>query len=276
MDRSRYDYVAVGHLTCDLLTDDGEEIRQPGGTAFYSALQAARLGLRTLILTQGVPAQIEELLAPYRDELDLQVIAAAKTTTLCTAGVGAARRQRMLSWAGPIAELPAIDARIVHWAPIAKETPVSWEGKADLVGVTAQGLVREWPDGEIRLVALSGAVLPDRFDVAVISEHELYACDALFASAHACGACVAVTAGSAPTTLHIDGKVLKIAATNVPDVRDELGAGDVFAAALFVALAEGREPLAAASFANKAAAARIAGQGPAAIGTRAQIEAFVA
>jgi sugar/nucleoside kinase (ribokinase family) len=271
-----YDYVAVGHVTCDLLADSGEEIRQPGGTAFYSALQAARLGLRTLIVTQGVPAQLEELLAPYRDELELHVIAAAETTTLSTTGIGAARSQLVLSWAGPIAELPAIDTRILHWAPIAKETPVSWEGKAGFVGVTAQGLVRDWPDGEIQMMRLDRAVLPDRFDVAVISEHELYACDALFASAHACGACVAVTAGSAPATLHIDGQALKIPAAHVPHVRDELGAGDVFAAALFVALAEGAEPLAAATFANTAAAVRIAGQGPAAIGMRAQIEALMA
>ncbi|MGH2879076.1 MAG: PfkB family carbohydrate kinase [Solirubrobacteraceae bacterium] len=269
-----YDYVAVGHVTCDLLVDGGKGTRQPGGTAFYSALQAARLGLRTLILTQGVPAEVEELLAPYRDELDLHAIAAAKTTTLSTAGVGAGRSQRMLSWAGPMADLPAIDARILHWAPIAKETPVSWAGEAGFVGVTAQGLVRDWPDGEIQMVALDGAVLPDRFDVAVISEHELHACDALFATAHACGACVAVTAGSAATTLHTNGGTLKVPAAHVPDVRDELGAGDVFAAALFVALAEGREPVAAATFAHAASAVRIAGQGPGAIGTRARIEAL--
>lgn len=273
---SNYDYVAVGHVTCDVLADGGEGIRQSGGTAFYSALQAARLGLRTLVVTQGVPAQIEELLAPYRDELDLHVIAAAETTTLSTSGVGAARSQRVLSWAGPITKPPAIDTRILHWAPIAKETPVSWDGKAGFVGVTAQGLVREWPDGEIRTVKLDRSVLPDRFDVAVISEHELHACDALIASAQAFGACVAVTAGSAATTLHIDGEALRSPASHVPDVRDELGAGDVFAAAFLVALAEGRDPLSAAAFANTAAAVRIAGQGPAAIGARAQIEALIA
>jgi sugar/nucleoside kinase (ribokinase family) len=271
-----YDYVSVGHVSCDVIADGGQEIRQPGGTAFYSALQAARLGLRTLIVTQGVPAQIQELLSPYGDEFGLDVIAAAETTTLSSSGTGAGRSQRVLSWAGPMAELPATDTRILHWAPIAKETPANWKGEAGFVGVTAQGLVREWPEGEIHAVKLDRAVLPDRFDVAVISEHELHACDALFASAHAFGACLAITAGSAPTTLHIDGETLKIPAANVPDVRDDLGAGDVFAAAFFVALAEGREPPAAAAFANTAAAVRIAGQGPAAIGTRAEIEALIA
>lgn len=270
---SGYDYVAVGHVSCDVFPDGGREIRQPGGTAFYSALQAARLGLRTLIVTQGVRSQIEQLLDPYRDELELHVIAVAQTTLLETRGVGAARSQRVLAWAGPIVERLSIDARILHLAPIAKETPVSWDGEAAFVGVTAQGLVRDWPDGEIRTVALDSAVLPNRFDVAVISEHERYVCEELFAAAHAFGACVAVTAGSSPTTLHLGDDVLKSPVSHVPCVRDELGAGDVFAAALFVALAEGREPLAAAAFAHTAAAVRIAGRGPGAIGTRAQIEA---
>lgn len=273
---SEYDYVAVGHVTCDVFADGGRKLHQPGGTAFYSALQAARLGLRTLILTQGVPSQIKDLLAPYSDELTVRVIAATQTTMLETHGVGATRSQRVLAWAGPIVERLAIDARILHLAPIAQETPASWDGEAAFVGVTAQGLVRDWPDGEVGAVELDSTLLPDRFDAAVISEHERHVCDALFSTAHAFGACVAVTAGSSPTTLRLGEDVVKIKAARVPNVRDELGAGDVFAAAFFVALAEGRQPLAAAAFANTAAAVRIAGQGPGAIGTRARIEALLA
>ena len=53
---SHYDYIAVGHVTRDMIEDRaGEAVSQPGGGAFYSGLQAARLGLRTLIVTQGVP-----------------------------------------------------------------------------------------------------------------------------------------------------------------------------------------------------------------------------
>ena len=47
----------------------------------------------------------------------------------------------------------------------------------------------------------------------------------------------------------------------------------MFAAAFFVALAEGSAPEAAASLANAAAAVRIAGNGPGAIGERTAIEA---
>jgi sugar/nucleoside kinase (ribokinase family) len=64
---------------------------------------------------------------------------------------------------------------------------------------------------------------------------------------------------------------VEVPATGNP--RDDLGAGDVFAAAFFVALFEGQDPAHAASFANAAAAIRIQGPGPGAIGDRAAIEA---
>ena len=53
----RFDYAAVGHVTVDVLADG---TRRAGGTALYSALQASRLGLRTVIVTQGVAGEIEE------------------------------------------------------------------------------------------------------------------------------------------------------------------------------------------------------------------------
>ena len=56
------------------------------------------------------------------------------------------------------------------------------------------------------------------------------------------------------------------------DLRDDLGAGDVFAAAFFVALSEARSPLEAARFANAAAAVRMSGTGAGAIGDRSAIE----
>jgi hypothetical protein len=296
---TRFEYVAVGHVTCDAIERDAHgTIRQPGGSAFYGALQAARLGLRTLIVTQGVPSQIEALLAPYRDELELRVIPAEHTTTLSTRSSGATRTQRVLAWAGPIVEPVELDTGILHLAPVARETPVAWRGRADFVGITPQGLVRSWelhervplvqldtgsllgdipiapPDsdalaGDISPVELDPALLPDSFDAAVISEHECRSCHALFSAARRCGAHVAVTAGSRPTTVHLPtsgaGSVVQTSLPPIVVVRDDIGAGDIFAAAFFVALAEGRTPLDAAEFGNAAAAIRIAGVGPNAI-----------
>jgi sugar/nucleoside kinase (ribokinase family) len=266
-----YDYTAVGHVTVDVLADGS---RRPGGTAFYSALQAARLGRRTLILTQGAAEEIVQLLAPYAGELDLQVRAADSTTTLLTRGAGPAREQRMLAWAGPMPEEVAVNTSILHLAPVARECPKRWRGPCSFAGLTAQGLARDWS-------ASGGLVDPtapaDAADVAiaslcqaiVVNEHERNSCQALIAQAMRAGAVAAVTAGGAPTTILLAQRPPReLAVPAVEHVRDDLGAGDVFAAAFFVALSEGIAAERAAAFANAAAAVRMQGSGADAIGDR--------
>jgi hypothetical protein len=302
----RYDYVTVGHVTRDVIEDRARGmVARAGGGAFYSALQAARLGLRTLIVTQGVPLEIAELIEPFNDELDLRIIPAKHTTTLSTRGSGARRSQRLLAWAGPMIEPLTLDTEILHLAPVARETPTTWRGRTSFVGLTPQGLVRHWEPGEdvpllqldtgsllgdvplagrddaaltgdISPVDLDPQTLPERFSAAVISEEERESCRALFAAARRGGAYVAVTAGSRPATVHLlspaAGSVVQTEAPCPVQARDDLGAGDVFAAAFFVALSEGHGPLEAATQGNAAAALRIAGVGPGAIGERSQIE----
>src|SRR5205823_14787770 len=101
----------------------------------------------------GSVREIEALLEPYRRELELIVKPAAQTTTLLTSGSGGARRQRVLAWGGPIAGDVLLDTAILHLAPVARETPSRWRGAASFVGLTPQGLVRQWADadGEISL-----------------------------------------------------------------------------------------------------------------------------
>jgi sugar/nucleoside kinase (ribokinase family) len=276
---SHFDYLTVGHVTHDAIEQPASgTIHQPGGSAFYSALQAARLGLSTLIVTQGIPGEIEALLEPYLGELELHVIPADHTTLLSTRGCGAKRSQRVLAWAGPIVDPPELDTEVLHLAPVARETPTAWNGRAALVGVTPQGLIRRWGrDGRVSLVPLDSTALPYHFDAAAIGEQEQESCQALFEAAREQGAPVAVTAGPRPTTVRLPagGAAAPTAVVPLPDVCDDLGAGDVFAAAFFVALSEGRTPLDAAAFGNAAATVRIAGVGPGAIGNRAQIEAIL-
>jgi hypothetical protein len=271
----RFDYTTVGHVTIDVLADGS---RRAGGAAFYSALQASRLGLRTLVITRGVAREIEALTEPYRDELQLEILPGEHTTTLDTAGFGASRTQRVLAWAGPIADELELDSAIVHLAPVARETPTRWHGRSEFVGLTPQGLLRQWSSGEPRITLAEPStqteLAAERCDALVVSEHERASCLALIARARAAGAIVAVTDGPAPNTLLLaDGRTLKLRVPAMRTVCDDLGAGDVFAAALFVALHDGRTPVDAAAFANAAAAVRMAGHGPAAVGTREAIDA---
>jgi sugar/nucleoside kinase (ribokinase family) len=277
-----FDYVTVGHVTVDLL--DADSSRRPGGGAFYSALQASRLGLRTLIVTQGSAREIETLLEPYREELELRILPAPAATTLATSGSGEARTQRVLAWAGPIAEELSVDTQILHFAPVARETTAKWRGHADFVGLTPQGLARAW--GEDRQIvpallpsdqASLGDLLPNGCNAVVISEQERAACAPLLAAAAAGGAVLAITAGASATSVQpSDGEIERVRTAAVAEPRDDLGAGDVFAAAFFVALREGRSPARAAAYGNAAAAIRIEGHGADAIGNRGAIEARVA
>jgi len=273
---TKFDYTTMGHITVDVMTDGS---RRPGGTAFYSALQAAGLGQRTLIVTQGSAREIEQLMEPYRGELELEIFPAPHTTTLCTSGSGATRRQRLLQWAGPIAEQVKVDTQILHLAPVARETPRAWQGRAGFVGLTPQGLVRAW-DGqrsEVSPAPLDSDRLPEHhLDAIVLSEHEHAICAGRISMAAEAGSVVAVTAGANPSEILLPhGEAVRVEVPAIEDLRDDLGAGDVFAAAFFVALHEGQSPVTAATFANAAAAVRIggAGGGADAIGDRAAIEA---
>lgn len=270
---AHYDYTTVGHVTVDVLADGS---RRPGGTAFYGALQASRLGLRSRVLTRGVRSEIEQLLEPYRTELDLEVQPAPQTTILATSGTGASRRQRVLAWAGPIEGQPSLDTTILHLAPVARESPGGWRGEVDFVGLTPQGLVREWrgEGSEISLGPADAAALPARCDAIVISEVEQASCEELLSRALAGGAVVAVTAGHRPTTiLTPSGETLRAPTSESGRAGEDLGAGDVFAAAFFVSLREGRPAAAAAAYASAAAALRIAGPGTDGIAGRNAIDA---
>ena len=116
--------------------------------------------------------------------------------------------------------------------------------------------------------------------VIVISKSERASCSVLLSgengepgAAAARGAILAVTAESESTTIQLPGaETLAVPVPAIDRVSDDLGAGDVFAAAFFVALQEGQPAAAAAAFANAAAAVRIAGAGAGAIGDRAAIE----
>jgi sugar/nucleoside kinase (ribokinase family) len=274
------DYTTVGHVTADVMADGS---RRPGGGAFYSALQAARLGWRARIVTRGVGAEIERLLAPYRQELELELVEAPCTTTLATTVAARARSQRMLAWAGEIGAEVAVDTEILHLAPVARETAASWGGRAGFVGLTPQGLVRTWSElgSQVVPAALARERVPERCDAIVISSGERESCAALLTGFDEAGddrdgggPLIAVTDGAAPTELYLPGgETARVRAPAVAHPRDDIGAGDVFAAAFFIALAEGSAPRAAASFAHAAAGVRIAGDGPGAIGDRTLIHA---
>jgi sugar/nucleoside kinase (ribokinase family) len=269
----QFDYTTVGHVTVDVLPDGTS---RAGGTALYSALQAARLGLRTLIHTRGVPHEIESLLQEFSDEVALRIEPADATTTLLTSGQGSTRRQRVLAWAGPIEAGGPLESSILHLAPIAREIAEPWHRHDGFLGLTPQGLVRGWSGPRAELLPCApepfAAGLAKRCDAIVISELERPACSELIAAAQQEGCLVAITAGSEPTRLLAAGAAEQELAVNTLERPvDDIGAGDVYACALFIALSEGATPTRAAAFASASAAERMTGAGPQAIAGREAI-----
>jgi sugar/nucleoside kinase (ribokinase family) len=271
--------VTVGHVTVDVLPG-GE--RRPGGAALYSALQAARLGCEATIVTRGDEDELRKQLAPFAEELRLIVEPAPATTTLDTTGAGEERRQRMLAWAGPMSAIAAPAGTILHLAPVAAELTARPEGHWRFTGLTPQGLVRRW-DGlgeEVveRTLPAECLALFAGCDAVVLSRREREACEPGLDLARREGALVAVTAGPAATLLLADRETppLEIAVSPVVASPDDLGAGDVYAATLFVALAEGSPPERAVALAAAAATLRLGGSGPSAVAGRTEIEAQAA
>lgn len=272
----RYDYVVAGHVTADLVRATGAE--QVGGSAFYSGLQAARLGLRTLVVTAGVPAEVERLLEPWRSELDLLVQPAPETTRFEATGVGAARRLRVRSWAGPL-EPPAepLATRILHVAPVAREVGELPGVTRELTAITPQGLVRRWgADGVVEQAELGPDELPAALDALVVSAEELAACRAAVAAAVARGAVASVTAGAGGAEVITRAGRERAPALAVVEPVEDLGAGDVYAAAFFAALASGLGPAPAMQRGQAAALLKLRGGGPGAIAGAAAIAELAA
>ncbi len=90
---------------------------------------------------------------------------------------------------------------------------------------------------------IGALALAERCDALVVSEHERASCAQMIAAAGRGGAVVAVTAGPGPNTILLpDGGMLEADVPAIEEACDDLGAGDVYAAAFFVALAEGSAP----------------------------------
>ena len=206
------------------------------------------------------------------------MIPSGSTTQLQTSGFGPARMQRMLAWAGAMPGDLEVQSRVLHLAPVARETPRTWTGSAGFVGLTPQGLARTWsgPGEEVLLgpPAADALAVASSCDAIVLNERESVPCRELLDRGSAAGALVAVTAEGGPNELRLPGgPTLAVPVAPLGEPVEDLGAGDVYAAALFLSLAQGTAPEAAARFANAAAAVRMLGRGAGAVARRAAVEA---
>lgn len=280
------DYLAIGHITVDNLPDGSRVL---GGTALYSALLASRFGLRTAVLTRGrfdenEAESIREALARYAGEFDLIVQESDQVTTFTNRTVAGRREQTIHAWAGEIDlnGLPPLwrSSRIIHLAPVAQEIDVRRAGRLSpsYFGVTPQGLMRSWRTEGSGRVTIGQLRLPfeflGRIDGMVLnSEEQTLARDEV--EVVGARALVAITRGAAGVQLIDRGEHTQIPAFHVIQ-RNDTGAGDVFAAALFIHRMEGTGTTSAAMAATAAASVLIQSGGPDGVPTREDAEAVLA
>jgi sugar/nucleoside kinase (ribokinase family) len=241
-------------------------------------LLARRLGLRVGVVTS------------VGDDVDLcaalpgvmtAIVPARSTTRFHNAYVANRRVQLLIAHASPLSLAAVPDAwraaPIVHLAPISAEVDTALlaalRPTAGFLGATPQGWLRVW-DRQGRIYPRTSVDLPALLagvDGIVVSEEDLAAELAGVQPLVAPGRIVALTRGAAGVRVLQPGRVDEVAACPASPT-DPTGAGDVFAAAWFIRLAAGDEPVTAARYAACAAACAVEGHGLAGVPTAQQIE----
>jgi hypothetical protein len=239
-------YLIVGHLT----TDYGPDVApRTGGAVYFGAAAAAAMGWSVRCLARAESPAAPWLPAWLAGRVSWCILPSATTTAFVNGYDPAGRRmQRVLQTAPPIGrrDVPVEwrTADVVHLATVVGElTPdVLDDVSAPFVGLAAQGWLRD--------VLAGGEVTPGPWRVPAQLERRSHAIalseedlgpgrsDPMSQSWQRGDVLVAVTRGAEGADLYHAGAVTHIPAVAV-SAADSTGAGDVFAATLFVRLAEG-------------------------------------
>ncbi len=265
------DYLILGHVTEDL-TPDGTRL---GGTAAFSALTAHALGLRVGIVTS---ASASTSLAAL-DGLPVVRVPSPHTTTFENVSTPHGRVQTLHHEAAPIPfeAVPEVwrSAPIVHLGPVVHEVDPAYASRfsASVLGLTPQGWMRTWDEaGHVSAQPWASAALlgPQAGAVAMSREDVLGDEEVIEGLAHQTRL-LAVTEGPAGSVLYWNGDRRRFRAPETAEV-DGTGAGDIYAAALFVRLYTTRDPWEAARFATRLASYSVGRTGLDGIPTRKEID----
>jgi hypothetical protein len=273
-------FLVVGHVVQDLISDDDPGPWRSGGAATYAARLAQSLGLDTAVLTAcSWETPLLDILPGIRRRYVPGPVTAIRNI------YGRGRRTQVIPRRGALigADYVAEDWRrtpIVLLGPVAGEvdTAVAACFPGSLVGVGAQGFLREIDrDGRVRPLP------PSRWDAEpvlrharalFVSDEDLPSKDARKALARwsAMVEIVAFTRGDRGAEVCHRGQWRHIDPFPT-EAADPTGAGDVFAAAFLIRLRETDDVWDATRYAACAASFVVEDVGAAAIPDREEIEA---
>ncbi len=227
------EYLVIGHLTKDL-TPDGPAL---GGTASYSGLTAQAHGLQVGILTSfGSDLDVGPL-----HELKIHNVPAKESTTFWNIYEETGRKQVLKARATGLVSKdipkPWRIADIVHIAPIAGEVDFDLINafKGQFICMTPQGWLRRWDeDGVISPVSpeLLFEQLPSA-QLVVFSEEDLPSGGTMLSELASYCERLVLTSGPNAVSVFEQGVRSEYSIPTVESV-DATGAGDIFAASLFI------------------------------------------
>jgi sugar/nucleoside kinase (ribokinase family) len=269
------DFLVIGHVSMDRV----EARYRPGGTVTYSALTAQGLGRKVAVITSAGPDLNPDEL--FRD-IEVLCVPSPVTTTFVNIYEADLRHQHIEAVADKILSASVSPhwrhTPVVHLGPIADEFDEDMIDlfPGSLLGLTPQGWLRQW-DSQGRVSPRQwrrAARFLQRIDALFVSEEDLAGEASLLRSQLHLPRMAVVTEGAEGATLHYQDHSTHIAPRKTRAV-DPTGAGDVFAAAFLVRLAETDDPPEAARFASVAASLSVEKTGFASVPSRAQIEAHL-
>jgi sugar/nucleoside kinase (ribokinase family) len=277
-----FDVSVIGHVVRDVNTIGGSEYEpSPGGTAYYSAIVYASLGLRTAVVTKVARQDEDALLGPLR-RAGVEVFNLATERTAVFRNYYAPdnsdiRMQHVDARAGGIflEDLPPLRARLVHVGPLTKEdidpTIIRHYAKLGVtVALDAQGLTRDIVGGEVVASHSPGlGAFLRHVDVFQADDEEIVTFTGLTSVTEAAervrtdgAGTVIVTKASRGSLVFGPEGMMQIPAVPPRRRLDATGCGDTYLAAFMSRRLRGERLAECASFAAVAASLNIENRGP--------------
>jgi len=270
------DLVAIGHVTFDE-TPSGV---RPGGSAYYVALAARRLGLEVGLLTSVAPDFPSDVIPAG---ITVATVSSPRTTRYRVGEAGGSRTLTLLSRAEniEIQHLPEEWKR----APLAVLGPVVGEVDPALVSAFDDASLAVLPQGWMRTRGKDGVMGPQPWEDAddvlplaqllVLSEEDVPGSEETAVKWFDQVPLGAITRARRGATLYVNGEPYHVAPDRAAET-DPTGAGDVFATTLLIEYQRVGDAWEAAAAAACAGAATVEGTGAAALLDRAGLAARLA
>ncbi len=270
------DLVAIGHVTFDE-TPSGV---RPGGSAYYVALAARRLGLEVGLLTSVAPDFPSDVVPAG---ITVATVSSLRTTRYRVGEVGGSRTLTLLSRAEDI----GIQHLPEEWksAPLAVLCPVVGEVDPALVSAFDDASLAVLPQGWMRTRGKDGVMGPQPWEDAddvlpltqllVLSEEDVPGSEETAVKWFDQVPLGAITRARRGATLYVNGEPYHVAPDRAAET-DPTGAGDVFATTLLIEYQRVGDAWEAAAAAACAGAATVEGTGAEALLDRAGLAARLA